>query len=195
MGLKISKDEQKEIQMIKAHYIAMLDEKDSMNAYTINSVNRLCRLLEIFYALADDIRKRGVNIAYNNGGGQTGNKQNESIKLLEVFENNIERLKKEIEKYNDENIKQIAWYTGNTINYDFRKYEQYFSDNQLNDSEKLYKELSIKSFCNKNNISSNIADEYIKQLRADRITYEEVNIKLQEMADELQEQQELEEYE
>ena len=188
MKLKITKDEQQEITLIKAHYIAMLDEKRSMNAYTINSVNRLGKLLEIFYALADDIKKRGVNVEYNNGGGQTGNKQNDSIKLLENYEVDIERLKKEIETYKDENMKSVTY--GQQKQCDFRKYEQYFNENQLSthkaDSETIYKELSIKNFCEDNCIASKVADAYIKQLRDNKITHKEVIEKLQAKADALQ---------
>lgn len=189
MKLKITKEEQQEITLIKAHYIAMLDEKRSMNAYTINSVNRLGKLLEIFYALADDIKKRGINVGYNNGGGQSGNKQNDSVKLLENYEVDIERLKKEIENYRDENMKVVSF--GEKKQYDFRKYEQYFNDEQLStsklDSETIYKELSIKNFCKDNGISPEVANAYIKQLRDNKATQEEVINKLQAKADVLEE--------
>lgn len=189
MKLKNTKEEQQEIKLIKAHYIAMLDEKNSMNAYTINSVNRLCKMLEIFNALADDIRKRGVNVGYNNGGGQSGNRQNDSIKLLENYESDIERLKKEIENYRDENVKHKN-YESITL-YDFRKYEDYFNDESISlykaDSETIYKELSIKNFCKDYGISTEVENYCIDALRNKKITQKDMLLLLKHKADALDE--------
>lgn len=171
MSTKLSKEEVKEISLIKAHYIAILEEKRSLNAHTINDVNRLCDLITIYKNLVKDINKRGVNLGYNNGGGQCGTKQNDSVKMLGVYEDNIEKLKKEINNYEDVNGTQY-----NT--YDFRKYESYFLDdaitNEKINEEEQYKELCIIDYCKNNGIPENIGKKYFNNLRSGKTTHKKV---------------------
>ena len=52
----------------KSHYISLIDD--------------YCRLWDVKNLLFDDIKKRGVNVEYNNGGGQKGYKKNDSLSEL-----------------------------------------------------------------------------------------------------------------
>lgn len=52
----------------KSHYISLIDD--------------YCRLWDVKNLLFDDVKKRGVNVEYNNGGGQKGYKKNDSLSEL-----------------------------------------------------------------------------------------------------------------
>lgn len=52
----------------KSHYISLVDD--------------YCRLWDVKNLLFADIKKRGVNVKYNNGGGQSGFKKNDSLSEL-----------------------------------------------------------------------------------------------------------------
>ena len=52
----------------KSHYISLIDD--------------YCRLWDVKNPLFDDVKKRGVNVEYNNGGGQKGYKKNDSLSEL-----------------------------------------------------------------------------------------------------------------
>lgn len=52
----------------KSHYISLIDD--------------YCRLWDVKNLLFEDVKKRGVNVEYNNGGGQKGYKKNDSLSEL-----------------------------------------------------------------------------------------------------------------
>lgn len=52
----------------KSHYISLVDD--------------YCRLWDVKNLLFEDVKKRGVNVEYNNGGGQKGYKKNDSLSEL-----------------------------------------------------------------------------------------------------------------
>jgi hypothetical protein len=68
-----------EHQNIKADLLDQLERNGNMAAYHVDLVNDYMDLWVEKSLLRDDIQRRGVNIKYNNGGGQTGVRKNDSI--------------------------------------------------------------------------------------------------------------------
>ena len=68
---------------IREDLINQLEERglEKMSHY-VSLVDDYCRLWEVKDMLFDDITKRGVNVPYNNGGGQQGYKRNDSVSEL-----------------------------------------------------------------------------------------------------------------
>lgn len=56
-----------------------LSEKALFGTYYEDLVDDYCKYYEVKEMLFGDIKKRGVQIPYNNGGGQSGVKRNDSI--------------------------------------------------------------------------------------------------------------------
>ena len=68
---------------IKDDLISQLEERGlEKRSHYVSLVDDYCRLWEVKDMLFDDISKRGVNVPYNNGGGQTGYKRNDSVSEL-----------------------------------------------------------------------------------------------------------------
>ena len=65
---------------IKADLIKQLEERglEKMSHY-VSLVDDYCRLWQVKDMLFADIKERGVNVPYNNGGGQKGYKRNDSV--------------------------------------------------------------------------------------------------------------------
>lgn len=68
---------------IRDDLISQLEERglEKMSHY-VSLVDDYCRLWEVKDMLFDDISQRGVNVPYNNGGGQQGYKRNDSVSEL-----------------------------------------------------------------------------------------------------------------
>lgn len=68
---------------IKDDLISQLEERglEKMSHY-VSLVDDYCRLWEVKDMLFEDISQRGVNVPYNNGGGQQGYKRNDSVSEL-----------------------------------------------------------------------------------------------------------------
>lgn len=68
---------------IRDDLIKQLEKRglEKMSHY-VSLVDDYCRLWEVKDMLFDDISQRGVNVPYNNGGGQQGYKRNDSVSEL-----------------------------------------------------------------------------------------------------------------
>lgn len=68
---------------IRDDLIKQLEERglEKMCHY-VSLVDDYCRLWEVKDMLFEDISQRGVNVPYNNGGGQSGFKRNDSVSEL-----------------------------------------------------------------------------------------------------------------
>lgn len=67
-------------QIIKKDLIEQLKERGlESKSHYVSLVDDYCRLWRVKNMLFDDIKKRGVNVEYNNGGGQKGFKRNDSV--------------------------------------------------------------------------------------------------------------------
>lgn len=77
---------------IKTDLINQLKERglDQMSHY-VSLVDDYCRLWKVKDMLFADINERGVNVPYNNGGGQKGFKRNDSVS--EITRVNAQMLK------------------------------------------------------------------------------------------------------
>ncbi len=71
--------ESKLYEEIKNDLIDQLDRNGILGKYYIDLVNDYMDLWVTKCLLVDDIQKRGVNIKYNNGGGQIGYRKNDNI--------------------------------------------------------------------------------------------------------------------
>lgn len=68
---------------IKDDLIIQLQERGlEKRSHYVSLVDDYCRLWEVKDMLFDDISQRGVNVPYNNGGGQQGYKRNDSVSEL-----------------------------------------------------------------------------------------------------------------
>lgn len=68
---------------IRDDLIKQLEERGlEKRSHYVSLVDDYCRLWEVKDMLFDDITKRGVNVPYNNGGGQQGYKRNDSVSEL-----------------------------------------------------------------------------------------------------------------
>ena len=67
---------------IRKDLLDQLEEKGIYGSMYTDMVDDYLSLWEIKNALIGDIKSRGVSVQYNNGGGQTGFKKNDSISEL-----------------------------------------------------------------------------------------------------------------
>ena len=86
------KDQQKELEKkqktqkrrrseIKKALIGQLKKNGTTGKYYVDMVEDYMRLWDTKENLFTDIEERGVTVEYNNGGGQRGKKQNDSVAL------------------------------------------------------------------------------------------------------------------
>jgi len=66
---------------IKADLLDQLDRNGTTGKYYVDLVSDYMNMWVTKSLLADDIQQRGVNIKYDNGGGQKGTKKNDSVEL------------------------------------------------------------------------------------------------------------------
>lgn len=64
---------------IKADLLDQLERNGTVGAYYTDLIDDYMNFWVDKQLLVDDIRERGVVVVYNNGGGQTGTKRNDSI--------------------------------------------------------------------------------------------------------------------
>ena len=70
------------IQSLKEDLISQLEKNGKVNQQNLELVNDYVSFYKIKKDLIKDVKKRGVTVEYNNGGGQKGYKKNESIAEL-----------------------------------------------------------------------------------------------------------------
>lgn len=87
------KDEEnsKEYEDLKEELKQQLITNNNYNKVTIELLEKYIKFTEIEDKLNKDIDKRGVSVAWNNGGGQKGHKKNDSI--AELTKVNAQKLK------------------------------------------------------------------------------------------------------
>lgn len=66
---------------IRRDLIGQLNRNGTEGSHFTNLVDDYMDLWVTKCLLVDDIRERGVNVAYDNGGGQKGRKKNDSVEL------------------------------------------------------------------------------------------------------------------
>lgn len=76
---------------IKADLLDQLDRNGTVGRYYSDLVNDYMGMWVTKCLLVDDIQQRGVSVKYNNGGGQSGYKKNESV--AEFNKTNAQMLK------------------------------------------------------------------------------------------------------
>ena len=76
---------------IKKDLLDQLEDKGILGSMYSDLVNDYMNLWEIKNSLIKDIKERGVSCVYNNGGGQSGYKKNDSI--AELNKTNAQMLK------------------------------------------------------------------------------------------------------
>lgn len=76
------KEVKEEWQEIQDSLLAQLDEKGLTQPHYQSLVNDYIAFWETKKLLIDDIRERGVSVRYDNGGGQSGYKKNDSVAEL-----------------------------------------------------------------------------------------------------------------
>lgn len=64
---------------IKKDLLDQLDRNKTIGEYYIDLVNDYMDMWVTKCLLVDDIQRRGVNVKYDNGGGQKGMKKNDSV--------------------------------------------------------------------------------------------------------------------
>ena len=64
---------------IKEDLLDQLERNGTIGKYYLDMIEKYMNLWETDRLLQDDINKRGVSVVYNNGGGQTGCKKNDSV--------------------------------------------------------------------------------------------------------------------
>ena len=64
---------------IRQDLLDQLERNGTTGSYYVDLVNDYMDLWVTKSLLVDDIQRRGVNVKYNNGGGQTGMKKNDSV--------------------------------------------------------------------------------------------------------------------
>lgn len=78
---------------IKQDLLDQLERNGSMGKYYLDLVDDYMNLHTTKNKLQADVKARGVSVEYNNGGGQTGYKKNDSIdQLLKVNQQMIKIL-------------------------------------------------------------------------------------------------------
>ena len=81
----------KKYEELKEELKQQLITKDNYNKITIELLEKCINFTKIEDELIKDIDKRGVSIAWNNGGGQKGRKKNDSI--AELTKVNAQKIK------------------------------------------------------------------------------------------------------
>lgn len=70
---------------IKKDLLDQLDRNGTVGRYYVDLINDYMDMWETKNLLTEDIKERGVNTTYNNGGGQSGYKKNDSVdQILKV---------------------------------------------------------------------------------------------------------------
>ena len=77
-------------------YEELKEQLDINNSYTEDLLQDYIKLAKVKDKLNADIDKRGVNVKYNNGGGQTGYKKNDSVVELPKINKQMLMLLKEL---------------------------------------------------------------------------------------------------
>lgn len=72
----------KEQERIRKDFLKELELRDMKQTYYISLVDDYISLWKIKNNLLQDINDRGVSVMYNNGGGQSGFKKNDSVPEL-----------------------------------------------------------------------------------------------------------------
>lgn len=67
---------------IKQDLLDQLERNGTTGKYFIDLVDDYMDMWVTKSLLVDDIQRRGVNVKYNNGGGQSGLKKNDSVETL-----------------------------------------------------------------------------------------------------------------
>ncbi len=67
---------------IKADLLEQLERNGMIGKYYIDLVDDYMEMYDIENKLLEDIKLRGVSVEYNNGGGQQGQKRNDSVDML-----------------------------------------------------------------------------------------------------------------
>lgn len=76
---------------IKNDLLDQLERNGTVGEYYVNLIEDYMDLWLTKCLLTDDIKKRGVTVTYNNGGGQRGVKKNDSVE--QVLKVNTQMLK------------------------------------------------------------------------------------------------------
>lgn len=76
---------------IKNDLLEQLKTRSMTQSYYISLIDDYLALWDVKNELIEDIKKRGVSIIYNNGGGQKGRKKNDSV--AELNKTNMQMLK------------------------------------------------------------------------------------------------------
>lgn len=71
--------EMEKYQIIRKDLLDQLDRNGTVGEYYIDLVEDYMDMWVSKMMLIDDIKRRGVKVRYNNGGGQTGWKKNDSV--------------------------------------------------------------------------------------------------------------------
>jgi len=78
---------------IKKDLIERLEENGIMGSWYLDLIEDYLQLWDTKNLLIKDVKERGVNTEYNNGGGQVGCKKNDSVdQLLKVSQQMIKLL-------------------------------------------------------------------------------------------------------
>lgn len=64
---------------IRAALLKQLKDRGAEQQHYISLVDDYLKMWEVKNFLFDDIKARGVTVVYDNGGGQTGRKKNDSV--------------------------------------------------------------------------------------------------------------------
>lgn len=67
---------------MRKDFIEQLNNRGMKQRYYVSLVDDYLALWDIKNDLIADIEKRGVSVEYNNGGGQSGHKKNDSVPEL-----------------------------------------------------------------------------------------------------------------
>ena len=86
-----NEENSKKYEELKEELKQQLITKDNYNKITIELLEKCINFTMIEDELIKDIEKRGVSIAWNNGGGQKGRKKNDSI--TELTKVNAQKIK------------------------------------------------------------------------------------------------------
>ncbi len=83
-------------EQIKNDLLEQLKEKNATQFHYCELVNDYLSMWEISKKLKMDIKKRGVSVKYNNGGGQSGYKKNDSVAELVKVNNQMLKILSEL---------------------------------------------------------------------------------------------------
>ena len=89
---------------IKTDLVQQLKDMKVTGKHFYSLIDDYMGLWEIKNNLIADIKERGVNIEYNNGGGQRGFKKNDSISELNRVSAQMLKILQELNVTTDENV-------------------------------------------------------------------------------------------